>query len=125
MESPYRGCIQNLASHLVTHGVYTIVFERFVTEQTLAYYSAEAEEKIDRMNITPELFLAHVTQRIAEEEARAVVVFQPATVLLVQHATRRGLLQGRLDWLAQGGMSSFHRGVVLADRASAQPWGRS
>ncbi|KAL4069083.1 Cullin family-domain-containing protein [Scleroderma citrinum] len=104
MESPHRGCIQNLVSHLVTHGTYTIIFERFVTEQTLVYYSEEAERKIHKMNITPELFLTHVTQRVAEEEARAVVVCQPATVLLVQHATRRGLLEGRLDWLAHGAM---------------------
>ncbi|KIM50910.1 hypothetical protein SCLCIDRAFT_12255 [Scleroderma citrinum Foug A] len=104
MESPHRECIQNLVSHLVTHGVYAIIFERFVAEQTLTYYSEEAEEKIHKMNITPELFLAHVTQRVAEEEARAVAVFQSPTVLLVQHATRRGLLEGRLEWLAHGAM---------------------
>jgi len=110
MQSPHRECIQNLVSHLVIHGVYAIIFERFVAEQTLAYYSEEAEDKIHKMNITPELFLAHVTQRVAEEEARAVAVFQSPTVLLVQHATRRGLLEGRLDWLAHGGVGSFHRG---------------
>ena len=109
MESPHRECIQNLVSHLVTHGVYAIIFERFVAEQTLTYYSEEAEEKIHKMNITPELFLAHVTQRVAEEEARAVAVFQSPTVLLVQHATRRGLLEGRLEWLAHGGVGSFRR----------------
>ncbi|KAG6330007.1 hypothetical protein ID866_9082 [Astraeus odoratus] len=104
MESPHRGCIQSLVSHLVTHGVYPVIFERFVGEHTLAYYSAEAETHIHEMKITPELFLVHVAQRVAEEEARAVAVFLPTTVALVRRATRHGLLDGRLEWLAHGAM---------------------
>ncbi|KAI5992563.1 Cullin family-domain-containing protein [Pisolithus marmoratus] len=101
-ENPRREYVQDLVTHLVRHNAYSIIFERFVGEQTLAYYSEEAENKIHQCGFTPERFLEHTARRVSEERARALGVFQLTTVNLVEHAARRGLLEGRLDWLASG-----------------------
>ncbi|KAI5997761.1 hypothetical protein EDC04DRAFT_2909509 [Pisolithus marmoratus] len=101
-ENPRRGYVQDLVTHLVNHNAYSIIFERFVGEQTLAYYSEEAENKTYQGGFTPERFLEHTARRVSEGRARALGVFQLTTVNLVEHAGRRGLLEGRPDWLASG-----------------------
>ncbi|KAI6020834.1 Cullin family-domain-containing protein [Pisolithus microcarpus] len=101
-ENTRRVYIRDLVTHLVNHGAYSVIFERFVGEQTLAYFSEEAEKKIHQLGFTPERFLEHAARRVAEERERALVVFQPTTVSLVERTARRGLLEGRLDWLASG-----------------------
>ncbi|KAI6146691.1 Cullin-4B [Pisolithus tinctorius] len=74
-------------------GVYAVVFERFVGEQTLAYFSEEAEKKIPSRWFHPEGFSS--TQRgVLQRNAREHWwFFQPTTVALVERATRRGLLK--------------------------------
>ncbi|KAI6022306.1 hypothetical protein PISMIDRAFT_18761 [Pisolithus microcarpus 441] len=74
-ENPRRVYIRDLVTHLVNHGAYSVIFERF---------------------------LEHAAQRVAEERERALIVFQPTTVSVVERTARRGLLEGRLDWLASG-----------------------
>ncbi|KAI6018883.1 Cullin family-domain-containing protein [Pisolithus marmoratus] len=101
-ENPRREYVRDLVTHLIHHNAYAIIFERFVGEQTLAYYAEEAENKIHQCGFTPERFLKHTARRVSEERARALGVFQLTTVNLVEHAARRGLLEGRLDWLASG-----------------------
>ncbi|KAI6152900.1 Cullin family-domain-containing protein, partial [Pisolithus thermaeus] len=101
-ENPRRVYVRDLVTHLVNHSAYSIIFERFVSEQTLAYFSEEAEKKIHQWGLTPERFLEHAAQRVAEERERALVVFRTTTVSLVERTARRGLLEGRLDWLASG-----------------------
>lgn len=118
-ENPRRAYVQDLVSHLVNHSVYAVVFERFVGEQTLAYFAEEAEKKIHQEGFTPERFLEHTARRVAEERARALAVFQTTTVALVERATRRGLLEGRLDWLAAGAIEPLMkaRGTDRLDTA--------
>ncbi|KAI6137208.1 Cullin family-domain-containing protein [Pisolithus sp. B1] len=89
-ENPRRVYVRDLVTHLVNHSAYSIIFERFVSEQTLAYFSEEAEKKIHQWGLTPERFLEHAAQR------------RLTTVSLVERTARRGLLEGRLDWLASG-----------------------
>lgn len=95
--------------------MYGIVFERFVVEHAFDYYKEEADRLVDQVRVVPEEFLKHVTRRVAEEKARAEIVYQASTVLPVQKAARRGLLEGRLEWLAKGGMSNVRSVEQLAD----------
>ena len=99
-----RNIIRNLVSHLLLHDVYTVIFERYILEQTLSFYTTEARDEFERPELSAEQFLVHVTKRTGEERERAEAVYGGTgeTVKVVQ-ACRRGLLETRLDWLAKGG----------------------
>ncbi|KAI6096574.1 hypothetical protein EDD16DRAFT_1672061 [Pisolithus croceorrhizus] len=84
-ENPRRVYVRDLVTHLVNHSAYSIIFER----------GSRTEDS--SMALTPERFLEHAAQRVAEERERALVVFRTTTVSLVERAARRGLLEGRLD----------------------------
>jgi cullin-4 len=86
-----------------------LIFERFVFEQTLSFYTAEAKSKIEKLKISAEEYLGHVSVRTREERERAEAVCCGIgqTVSGIVQAARRGLLVGRLDWVAREGASSF------------------
>lgn len=102
--------IQNLVPYLLLHDMYTVIFERYILEQTLSFYALEAEGKKDQPRLSAEQFLAHVTERIRQERERAEVVCGGIgeTVKEIVQACRRGLLEMRLDWLAQNGAWFFN-----------------
>ncbi|KAF9242330.1 Cullin family-domain-containing protein [Melanogaster broomeanus] len=106
---PSRGTIHNLVLHLLTHDAYALIFERFILEQTLSFYTVEATTKIEQHKVSAEDFLAHVTARTGEERERAEAVCGGVggTVRGVVQNVRRGLLDGRLDWVAKEGMSTL------------------
>ncbi|KAF9229789.1 Cullin-domain-containing protein [Gyrodon lividus] len=100
---PNRETIRRLVSQLVSHDTYALTFERFILEQTLSFYTVEAKYRIENLNISAEEFLAHATARTGEERERveAVCCGMVETVRGVVQAARRGLLVGRLDWVAK------------------------
>lgn len=101
--------IRNLISHLFLHDVYAVIFERFILEQTLSYYTSEASAVIEKRDLSAEQFLAHVTERTGEERERTEAVCGDIgqTVKEIVQVCRRGLLETRLDWLAKGGACIF------------------
>ncbi|KAF8845530.1 Cullin-domain-containing protein [Paxillus ammoniavirescens] len=103
---PKRESIQRLVSHLLTHDTFALIFERFILEQTLSFYTAEAKSKIEKLRISAEEYLAHVSVRTREERERAEAVCCGIgqTVGGIVQAARRGLLAGRLDWVAREGV---------------------
>ncbi|KAH7884113.1 Cullin-4B [Phlebopus sp. FC_14] len=113
-----RHCIQELVSHLITHDMYDEILEGFITAKTHTYYSDEAQQMIVKLKVTAEQFLAHVTERVAEEMERASALFRPSTVTLLQKAARQGLLDGRLEWLAKDAIGPLMN-LKNTDRLSA------
>lgn len=118
---PSRKMFQNLVSHLLLHDMYDVIFERFILEQTLSSYVKEAGDKID---LSAEQFLVHVTKRISEERERAEAVCGGIgeTVKEIVQACRRGLLETKLDWLAKEG--AYVSAVLLPvpdPRCSSRP----
>lgn len=101
--------IRKLISHLLLHDMYAVIFERFILEKTLSFYTGEASAKFEKLNPSAEQFLVHVTERISEERERAEAVCGDIgqTVKEIVQACRRGLLETRLDWLAKGGAYVF------------------
>ncbi|KIJ58771.1 hypothetical protein HYDPIDRAFT_141311 [Hydnomerulius pinastri MD-312] len=95
--------IRPLIAHLLTHDSYALIFERFILEQTLSFYNSEAQNKVDQLKVSAEEYLGHVMIRTGEERERAEAVCcgLGETVGGVVQVARRGLLEGRLDWLAK------------------------
>ncbi|KAG9310285.1 Cullin-4B [Chiua virens] len=97
-----RQVICDLVSHLLLHDMYTVIFERFILESTLEFYTREASDKIEKLKLTAEQFLVHVTERTTKERERAEAVCGIGeTAKGVVQACRLGLLETRLDWLAK------------------------
>jgi len=98
-----RETIRNLVSHLLPHGVYAVIFERAVFEQTCSFYTDEARDRVETNGLSAVQFLVHVTERTAEERERAEDICGGIgdTVDGVVRACRRGLLGTRLEWLAK------------------------
>lgn len=109
--------IRNLVSHLLLHDVYAVIFERFILEQTLSFYTTEAINEFEKPELSAEHFLVHVTKRTSEERERAEAVSGGIgeTVKAVVQACRRGLLETKLDWLAKGGTCVFATLLPVSD----------
>ncbi|KAF8139806.1 Cullin-4B [Boletus edulis] len=109
-----RDMIRNLVRHLLLHDVYAVIFERYILEQTLSFYIAEANAKIEKLDLTAERFLDHVTVRTGEERERAEAVCGGIgeTIKEVVQACRRGLLEARLDWFAKGALGPLMNAQV-------------
>lgn len=97
----HRRFLKNLVSHLITHHVYDIIFERHFIEQTQEYFSKESYQMVEVEKAKANVFLAHCNQRTNEEQGRARDMMRDGTVALVKDTAIRALFEGRLEWMAK------------------------
>lgn len=99
----HRPFLKKLVSHLITHHVYDVIFERHFIEQTQEYFSKESYQMVEVEKAKANVFLAHCNQRTNEEQGRAKDVMRDGTVTLVKDTAIRALFEGRLEWMAKEG----------------------
>lgn len=89
--------------------MYAVIFERFVLEQTLSFYTDKGYANVNQLNLSAEQFLVQVTERTSEERERSDAVCGGIgeTVKQIVQTCRRGLLETKLDWLAGNGAWVF------------------
>lgn len=109
----HRRFLKNLVSHLITHHVYDIIFERHFIEQTQEYFSKESYQMVEVEKAKANVFLAHCNQRTNEEQGRARDMMRDGTVALVKDTAIRALFEGRLEWMAKEGQCDWGHGVVV------------
>ncbi|KAG2753458.1 Cullin-domain-containing protein [Suillus brevipes Sb2] len=97
----HRPFLKKLVSHLITHHVYDVIFERHFIEQTQEYFSKESYQMVEVEKAKANVFLAHCNQRTNEEQGRARDVMRDGTVTLVKDTAIRALFEGRLEWMAK------------------------
>lgn len=99
---PQRPLIVSLISHLQRHAQYTSLFESHYLTLTTTFYTAESTEKASG-ELEAEKFLVHCELRREEEGKRAREMMPKESWKLVRERTDKGLLEGRLKWLVEGG----------------------
>ncbi|PCH33173.1 Cullin-domain-containing protein [Wolfiporia cocos MD-104 SS10] len=101
---PLRGHIPALIRQLKSHGQYVPAFETFYIGLTRSFYTAESAELAVTLKDKAEDFLQHCGKRCSEEDQRVQDLLPEASRAEVLGTTKRALLLGRLEWLAQNAL---------------------
>ncbi|KAJ7169497.1 Cullin family-domain-containing protein [Mycena filopes] len=96
--------LPSLISHLYTHQQYS-VFEEFYRDITWQHYEEESRASAETKN--PEDFFAHIQKLLKEEEDRTKQLLPAGSWGIIQDATLKALLSGRMKWIAENTVGAF------------------
>ncbi|KAJ7081972.1 Cullin family-domain-containing protein [Mycena crocata] len=98
--------IPALITHLYTHQQYS-VFEEYYRDITWKFYEKESEKLAEEMKDDPKGFFTHVQKRIEEEAERSKKLLPVGSWGIIQDATLKSLLGGRMQWIAEETLGDY------------------